>query len=236
MSEPTDPGMKPQWHTFDSHEALAVALAEHLAARLRTDIDARGAASLALSGGSTPTPMLQALAQQTLNWSAVHLTLVDERWVDTSHPDSNERLLREHLLSGPASRARLSGLKTPHPRASEGEGEAAARIAALPRPFSAVVLGMGSDGHTASWFPQAANLPRLLDADGTELVAATEPVTAPHARMTLTLPAVLNSTEVILHITGAEKKAVLGEALSRGYPVAAVQRQSTTPLSIWWAP
>ncbi|TXS95122.1 6-phosphogluconolactonase [Parahaliea aestuarii] len=228
--------MGQQWHNFDSRDGLAAALAQYLAARLRADIETRGAACLALSGGSTPVPMFQALAQQVLDWPAVSLTLVDERWVDTDHPDSNERLLREHLHLGPAAAARVIGLKTPHQRAIEGEGEASARIAALARPFSALVLGMGGDGHTASWFPQAANLPRLLDRAGTDLVAATEPVTAPHTRMTLTLPAVLNSAEIILHITGEDKKAVLGNAIARGYPVAAVLRQSTTPLSIWWAP
>ncbi|TXS94036.1 6-phosphogluconolactonase [Parahaliea maris] len=228
--------MSKPWRLFEDREALAQALAEHLAQRLRDDIAGRGEASLALSGGSTPKPMFQALAQQSLNWEQVSLTLVDERWVDRDHPDSNECLLRENLHRGPAAAARLVGLKTPHARASEGEGEAEARIANLPRPFSAVVLGMGGDGHTASWFPQAANLPRLLDQNGSALVAATEPVTAPHARMTLTLPAVLNSSEIILHITGDDKKAVLGEAIARGFPVAAVLRQSSTPLSIWWAP
>lgn len=228
--------MSDRWRLFEDRDALALALAEHLAQRLREDIAERGEASLALSGGSTPKPMFQALAQQELDWRNVSLTLVDERWVDGDHPDSNERLLRENLHRGPAAAARFIGLKTPHPRASEGEGEAGARIAALPRPFSAVVLGMGGDGHTASWFPQAANLPRLLDLEGGALVAATEPVTAPHTRMTLTLPAVLNSREVILHITGEDKRAVLGDAIARGYPVAAMLKQSTTPLSIWWAP
>jgi len=228
--------MNESWQIFDSTTELDAALAAHLAQRLREDIAERGAASLALSGGSTPKAMFRALAQQDLPWEQVALTLVDERWVDGEHPDSNERLLRENLLTGAAGAARLAGLKTPHPRASEGESEASARIASLPRPFTAVVLGMGGDGHTASWFPQAANLPRLLDERGTALVAATEPLTAPHARMTLTLPAVLASLEIILHITGEEKKAVLGQAVTRGHPVAAVLRQQHTPLTIWWAP
>ena len=109
-------------------------------------------------------------------------------------------------------------------------------IAAIPRPFSAVVLGMGGDGHTASWFPQAANLAALLDPANPAEVAETEPVTAPHRRLTLTLAAVLGSREIILHITGEAKRAVLENALSQGCPVAAVLDQRTTPVTVWWAP
>jgi 6-phosphogluconolactonase len=228
--------MDDAWQIFDTAAELDAALADHLAGQLRADIAGRGAGSLALSGGSTPANMFRLLARQDLPWGQVALTLVDERWVDGGHPDSNERLLREHLHTGPAGAARLVGLKTPHARPSEGEAEASARIASLPRPFTAVVLGMGGDGHTASWFPRAANLSRLLDEHGSALVAATEPVTAPHARMTLTLPAVLGSREIILHITGEEKRAVLGQAIARGYPIAAILKQRRTPLTIWWAP
>lgn len=236
MSKSPETDSHQHWHTFDSTAELDAALADHLADVLRADIARRGAASLALSGGGTPKAMFRALSRAQLPWADTALTLVDERWVDNDHADSNERLLRENLLQHAAAAAQLTGLKTPHARATEGEGEANARVAALPRPFTAVVLGMGSDGHTASWFPQAANLHRLLDSRGAELVAATEPVTAPHARMTLTLPAVLASGEIIVHITGEQKKAVLGEAIARGYPIAAILQQTHTPVSIWWAP
>jgi 6-phosphogluconolactonase len=228
--------MSSHWQRFATTDALDAALAAHIGAALTRDIEAHGAASLALSGGSTPRAMFRALSQTVLPWEQVTLTLVDERWVDSDHPDSNEALLRENLHRDRAGAARLVGLKTPHARACDGEAEANARIASLPRPFTAVVLGMGADGHTASWFPRAANLQRLLDERNTRLVAATEPVTAPHSRMTLTLSAVLGSREIILHITGEEKKAVLEEATRRGYPVAAVLRQARTPLTVWWAP
>ncbi len=228
--------MNDRWQKFPGREALDRSLAAHLAAVLRRDITATGSACLALSGGSTPLGLFAALTRETLDWRAVSLTLVDERWVDPEHPDSNETKVREYLYQGDVQQARLVGLKTPHPRAAEGEHEASARIQSLPLPFSAVVLGMGSDGHTASWFPQAANLPRLLAAEGPDLVAATEPVTAPHPRMTLTLAAVLASREIIIHITGEEKQTVLNDAIANGYPVAAVLKQTRTPVTIWWAP
>jgi len=225
-----------EWREFDTREALDGALAGHLAAALRRDLAARGVASLAVSGGGTPKGMFTRLAQCELPWARVWVTLVDERWVPPDHPDSNERLVREHLLTGAASAARFVGLKTPAADARDGLAEAAGRLAALPLPLTAVVLGMGGDGHTASWFPRAGNLAELLDPAGGARLGACEPVSAPHQRITLTLPAVLDSREIALHITGADKRAVLGAAAARGYPVAAITGQTATPATIWWAP
>tara|TARA_R110001599_G_scaffold353459_2_gene592765 strand:- start:12713 stop:13387 length:675 start_codon:yes stop_codon:yes gene_type:complete len=220
------------WHRFTSTAELDSALALHLAQRLKEDIAHYGDASLALSGGGTPVGMFKHLARCALDWSRVWLTLVDERCVTTDNPDSNERLLRDNLLQSHASQARFVSM------AGAGKDNMSAmnaQLSAIPRPFSAVVLGMGNDGHTASWFPGVANLAELLDPENTAQVAMTEPLTAPHRRITLTLAAVLESREIIIHITGAEKKAVIEQAQERGYPVAAVLEQRATPASIWWA-
>ena len=220
-----------KWREFATTDELDRALARHLASRLEADLKGRGTASLAVSGGSTPTGMFQQLSRCSLDWTKVWLTLVDERQVARDSPDSNERLVREHLLQNHASPARFVGLA-----ADPGEDPASLqqRLRAVPRPFTAVVLGMGSDGHTASWFPGAANLPALLDPQGRAEVAATEPPTAAHRRITLTLPAILNSREIILHLTGAAKKAVLEQASARAYPVATVLDQDRTPVTVWW--
>jgi 6-phosphogluconolactonase len=95
---------------------------------------------------------------------------------------------------------------------------------------------MGGDGHTASWFPRASNLRALLDQDSAQVVAATQPVTAPHQRMTLTLRAALDTRSLIIHITGAAKKAILESAREKRYPIAAVLEQNATAATIWWAP
>ena len=106
----------------------------------------------------------------------------------------------------------------------------------MPQPFAVIVLGMGGDGHTASWFPQAANLAALLDPATAAILAATDPVTAPHQRITLTLAAVLRSRNIIIHITGEHKEDVLQRASRDHYPIAAILEQTNTPASIWWAP
>jgi 6-phosphogluconolactonase len=221
------------WRTFAGTAELDAALAEHLARRLDGDIKRFGHASLAVSGGSTPVGMFRQLADQRLDWSRVWITLVDERCVATDGPDSNERLVRSELLQKRAAAARFLGLAG---ACSDGLEPLEQQLAALPRPFSAVVLGMGTDGHTASWFPRAGNLPELLAPDNPAAVATTDPVTAPHRRVTLTLPAVLNSRELLLHITGAKKQELLYSAVEKSFPVAAVLLQNTTPATIWWAP
>lgn len=226
----------PHQYDFKCREDLDTALAATLAEALRRDLAEQPRVSLALSGGSTPRDMLQQLARQQLAWERVDLTLVDERWVDASSRDANERLLRECLLQGPAAAARLHPLILPQLDPESALPTLEARLARLPRPFTAVVLGMGTDGHTASWFPDAENLPALLDPCSPHRVAATRPGSAPQARVTLTLAAVLDSRNIHLHITGARKREVLAGAMPRKLPVAHVVQQTHTPVCIWWAP
>jgi len=225
-----------EWHNYSSREELDRALAEHIAQRLREDINSHGSASLAVSGGNTPKNMFALLSRCELDWSRVWLTLVDERWVPPADKDSNERLVRENLLQQAASRAHFVSLKSEHNSATLGLAEVTARLADLPLPFSAVILGMGGDGHTASWFPLASNLAQLLDRDNPELLGASDPVTAPHQRITLTLAAVLQSRDIAIHITGEDKRTVLEQAGDRDYPIAAILQQQHIPATIWWAP
>jgi 6-phosphogluconolactonase len=222
-----------EWHIFAGSGELDQALADHLGKQLQTDIERHGHASLAVSGGSTPTGMFRKLSSCELDWSRVWLTLVDERRVATDSPASNERMLRENLLQNRAAAARFISLAD---NGADGVAALSRALDAIPRPFSAVVLGMGGDGHTASWFPGAVNLPALLDPANPADVAETMPVTAPHERLTLTLAAVLKSREILIHITGEAKKTLLENARAGQHPVAAILQQTVTPASIWWAP
>ena len=92
-------------HQAPDAAALAHDLARLVVQHLSDGLAQRGQALLVLSGGSTPVPFFEALSQADIDWSRVHITLADERCVDPGHVDSNERLVRAHLLQGPAAAA-----------------------------------------------------------------------------------------------------------------------------------
>lgn len=226
-------------HDFDSRDALTDALAGEILSRLKADIETKGEAGLAVSGGRTPVALFQALSQADLDWSKVIVTLVDERWVSPDHDDSNEKLVRTHLLQNKAAVARFIPHKTAAESPFEAESELNKALAALPDRLTVSILGMGEDGHAASFFPGADTLAKALDAGLHSDCCAVVPKTAPHPRMTLTLQRILRSDWIVLHLTGAGKKPVLEAALGDGpvteLPVRSVLKQNQTPVSVYWA-
>ena len=230
----------PEFKEFKDSGTLVAVLAAQVADLLRAGIRERGRASLVVSGGSTPVPFFAALSELALDWEKVTITLADERWVDTSDADSNEHLVRQHLLQNRAVVASFVGLKTGAATAVQGEKECADRLALLPRPFDVLILGMGNDGHTASLFPQATRFGEALALDSGLLCMGITPPVAPHERMTLTLPALLQSRQIILHLVGPGKREVYERALAKGpvaeMPIRAVLGQTATPVTVFWAP
>jgi 6-phosphogluconolactonase len=124
--------------------------------------------------------------------------------------------------------------------ASTGESACEKRLLEIPRPYDCLILGMGHDGHTASLFPGAANLERAIAMDSGRICMATRPPAAAHERMTLTLPALLHSRQLILHLQGEEKKKTLAKAQEAGdvqeMPIRFILRQKTALLAIYWSP
>lgn len=226
-------------HSFTDSHAQAQALAERIAVRLRSALTRRGHALLAVSGGTTPAAFFAQLALEPVDWAKVRITLVDERWVPATDMRSNARLVQTELLQHAASAATFVPLYTGAATPEAGLAEAAARIAALPLPFDAVVLGMGDDGHTASFFPDGDNLAAVLDMHTTADVLPMRAPAAGEPRITLTLPTVLNARELYLLVTGAHKRDMLiaaqrGTGAARHYPVRAVLTQQRVPVAIYW--
>ena len=225
---------------FPSSEQLVAALVVRISDLLREGIRERGHASLAVSGGSTPVPLFNRLAEMDLEWEKITVSLVDERWLDAACPDSNENLVRRHLLQNKAAAASFIGMKNEAATASNGEAACEKKLRALPHPYDCLILGMGNDGHTASLFPGAANLDAAVDLHSGRVCMAIRPPATPHERMTLTLPAILNSRQLILHLQGQEKKKTLARAQELGdareMPIRFVLRRKTTPLAIYWSP
>ena len=114
------------------------------------------------------------------------------------------------------------------------------RVDALALPFDVVVLGMGTDGHTASFFPGGTTLAIVTDPACRQSVMAIEAPGAGEPRLTLTLPRIVEAGLIVLHIEGDEKQAVLTEALKAGpeagLPVRSVLHNAKTPVEIYWAP
>lgn len=229
-------------HDFADAGTLLDALAQKLGRTLAEAVARQGSASLVVSGGRTPEALFERLAgldaDRAPDWSRVAVTLADERWVPPSDPASNEALVRRTLLTGQAAAARFVPLYTGHATPEQGEAACAEALRDLPRPFDAVLLGMGEDGHTASLFPRAATLAGALA--GPAACRAVRAPGAPQPRMTLTLPALLNSRRIHLLVTGAGKRAALEDALAPGpveaMPVRAVLRQDGIPVEVHWAP
>lgn len=231
-------------HRVNASE-LNVRLAQDIAQRLTSAIQARGVAVLSVSGGKSPVALFEALRVIDIDWSCVRVTLVDERCVPSSHPDSNALLVKTHLLQDLAAKAQLIGMV---PSASEPldtpEALADAARTALTAAGTAdvLVLGMGTDGHTASLFPDAPNLADALDVHNTQSCVAIEltnpPANAPYARITQTLAQILSARHIVLPLSGADKLHTLQHAWPHAtpqLPISFVLQQSQTPVALWLA-
>lgn len=231
------------FHQFDDRKTLVEQLKFAILAKLEARIKKDGVATWAVSGGGTPQPLFEAMAETKFSWCNVHVALVDDRWVSPEHPRSNEGFIKNTLLKGYAACACFTGMyrDTSEPRLALDEVEAAYGV--LPQPFANVLLGMGNDGHTASLFPAAEGLKAAMALDHFALCAA---VTAQQSdvtgeeieRMTLTLNAIKEAESCYLMITGDEKLSTLKKALevNTQLPIARVVKALKRPLEVFWTP
>jgi 6-phosphogluconolactonase len=231
---------EPSARRYADAETLSQELASQIAASLTAAIGARGLASLVVSGGRSPVRLFEILRTQPLDWPRVRIALADERWVDPEDAASNERLVRDILLKDRAASARFLGLKNAAPTPDLGAVSAWETFARVPRPFDAVVLGMGDDGHTASLFPGSPNLSSALNPAATAGCVGMWSPLAPHPRLSLNLTALLDSRRIAVLITGEAKWSTYTTACGPGpvqdMPIRAVLRQSRTPADVMWSP
>jgi 6-phosphogluconolactonase len=186
--------------------------------RLETAISQRGQFTIALSGGSTPKPLYEAIASQNLPWDKIHVFWGDERYVPPEHPDSNELMARRAWLDRvaiPAANVHAIPTLSANPAvdAAKYEQHLQEFFHSAPGKFPSldvVLLGMGDDAHTASLFPHTAALnvcDRLItvgDKDG-------------NPRITFTYPFINAARSVIFLAAGANKRPALAQVFA---PVA----------------
>lgn len=226
---------------FDDPASLISTAYAYTTVILQNALNDRGHAVLLGAGGSTPGPLYARLSDTSLEWDRVTIGLTDERWVPANHPASNERLMRACLHQNKAGAATFLPMVTKAETSPFDETTSVQALYADPAEnCDIMILGMGLDAHTLSWFPEAEGLANALDPQNKSIVAAIKAreshVTGEHTlRMTLTLPAITAAKHILLLITGHEKRDVL-ETAGPGTPIARMIQAAADRLSIYWAP
>ncbi len=196
---------------YESRDALALDLTEIVTGELEAALAARGRATLAVPGGTTPGPFLAGLSLAPLDWARISVMLTDERFVPENSPRSNTRLLRETLLQNAAAGATAIPFFAEAAAPEDVLASLTAGVAAA-LPLDVCVLGMGADMHTASLFPGADRLAEALGAAAPPLLPMRAPG-APEPRLTLTAPVLRSAGSLHILITGVEKQMALAAAL-----------------------
>jgi 6-phosphogluconolactonase len=222
---------------FSDRGALMQAAADRIAEALVAGIASRGFGATALSGGGTPAPAYELLAKMRLDWGRITFALVDERFVPPDHAASNEGLLRRTLAPALADGAAVAPMFQRDATLADAALRADAAYAALA--LDVALMGMGGDGHTASWFSDSPELNDALTSTQTVIAARAPSGDGASERLTLTRAAVARASRVLVLITGDEKRARL-EAALRGNPEAApvaalFDGAGVTP-EVFWAP
>ena len=197
---------------FETREEASIAAAERIRNALAHRLENQKAATLVVSGGTTPARCFQQLAHLEIEWDRVNVLASDDRWI------------RSSLLINGASIAGLLPFFKADTSIEVRCEELDREIRFMPFPFACSLLGMGADGHFASLFPDADNLAEGLDLESQKLCLPVQTEASPYPRVSLTL---------------AEEKRRIFEKARAGnarYPVTRLLRQKRAPVHVYWAP
>lgn len=229
-----------EWWDYDSADEMADAVAGDAAFIVESAIDARGGAVIALPGGKTPLAIYEKLAKAKLDWKRVTILPTDDRLVPMGDALSNITAIAKIFLP---KGVRVLPITSEAAADYKAAGRAAdARLQDVHWPLDLCVLGVGTDGHTASIFPgpdfdEAVNGPKERRAVG--VMPADLPAEAPVARVTLTRQAIVASRALMLAVTGQAKRDVIERAILDGpmspYPIGRVLSDIELPIDIHWS-
>ena len=227
----------PKIKYYANNSLLIQELGARIITSLKEGLESNGAASLVVSGGSTPKTLFALLSKQDIDWGKVSITLADERCVPQEDEASNARLIRENLLQNKARNANFITLFENHQSANEAALSASNKLAEI-KTYDAMILGMGQDGHTASLFPEATNLAEAL-AENANNCMAIEPLTNPITRITQTKQKILKSKFIAFHLVGKDKNDILNLVLKdedkTEFPSSHFIHQTLVPVEIYFA-
>ncbi len=221
---------------YKNHRELIEQLGAKVLRKLSEGVEQRGGAQLVVSAGSTPIQLFEYLSEQPMDWQQVTVILSDERCVSEQDHNSNARLVKTWLLQNRASDAHFLSLYEYGQSPDTAATRANEKLSAFTGPYDAVILGLGNDGHTASLFPRAKNLPLALSDDAPDCLPV-YPVTNRLMRVTQTARRLLHTRFLALHFVGRDKERIIGQALRdkhrEKYPVSHFIHQSRVPLHIY---
>jgi 6-phosphogluconolactonase len=199
-------------------------LSEQIFDILKLTIQEKGCANFVVSGGSSPIKIFNELSFMNLDWTKVNITLVDDRLVDKSHNDSNEKLVIENLMINKAANLNFISLcNSPE------------KILDINRPFDIMLLGMGEDGHFASLFPSLIKTnPNYFDLSSIPEIIYTDALGSPcHKRISMNLSMILQSKKIFLLIPNEKKLDVYEEAKkNKKIPLYFLLNQTKTKITI----
>lgn len=185
----------------------------------RQNLEEKGEFSVAFSGGNTPKPLFGMIAREDVDWSRVHVFIVDERYLPPDHKDSNYNHLYEELLSKvdipPKNVRYVKHMESLEMSRLEYQYEVEKFFREKGEGFDLILLGMGIDGHTASLFPDNIHMEDLV-------VPSLEGDTHKYSRISMGIECI-NKCRKKVFLLGKNKKEVLEELGHIRYPAAYVK-------------
>jgi 6-phosphogluconolactonase len=225
-------------HNYTSRDDAASAVAARIESALQRRLQSQAEVVFVVSGGTTPAAVFSQLSRRKLEWKRVQVVLSDERWVPPEHEDSNEKMVREQLITSFAGDLRLLPFYADDISIGSRCAAISDDIRELPLPFACTLLGMGEDGHFASLFPGISNLREGLDPNSAAMCIAVTTGASVHQRISLTLPALTMSDEILLLAYGEKKRTIIERAVRQDLdlPVSNLFLQPRASVDVFWAP
>jgi 6-phosphogluconolactonase len=220
--------------TYHTNKSLEETLSKTIALILKIAIEKFGFANLLVSGGNTPKNLFLILSKEDIEWKNVNIGLVDERYVNSNHEKSNERMVKENLLINNAVKAKLFGLVYNLDDYEENLKVATKIYKVFHSRIDVCLLGMGTDGHTASLFPNDEKSKQGLSLAFHALLNNTNAIEEPIKRISCTRFLMYKSENLFLMINGLEKMNVLQSAKTKSLPIAVFFETPKTELDIYY--